>query len=149
MRWIRPGDFHITLRFFGEMPEPVAADLVQSLQNIKMQPFDICFEKAGWFGRRKASSIHLRVEHNGELDLLHYRHEMLARDLGFAAVSQNYTPHVTLGRLHNTPKYQLEDFIADHATLELAAFRVDSFALFSAKPSGGGGPYVVEERYEC
>ena len=56
-------------------------------------------------------------------------------------------PHITLARLKGTRPESVARFLGSQAPIRLPSFRVERFALFSAKPRVGGGPYVVEESY--
>ena len=49
-KWRPTEAFHITLRFFGEVAEPAAADLDEALSAIRMSPFEVALEGAGAFG---------------------------------------------------------------------------------------------------
>ena len=40
-RWIERPDFHITLRFAGDIPEDVASDFAEELEGVPVEPFDI------------------------------------------------------------------------------------------------------------
>ena len=53
-RW-RPAEaLHITLRFFGELSEPVAADLDEALGAIRMTRFEVGLQGAGAFGEARS-----------------------------------------------------------------------------------------------
>ncbi len=43
-RWIERPDFHITLRFAGDVAEDVADDIDEALAEISMHPFEIELE---------------------------------------------------------------------------------------------------------
>src|ERR1700684_4269221 len=51
-RWRPVEAMHITLRFFGEVSETVAADLDSALAAVSGEPFDVCLQGAGAFGER-------------------------------------------------------------------------------------------------
>ena len=53
-KWRPTEAFHITLRFFGEVAEPVAADLDEALSAIRMSPFEVALEGAGAFWRARS-----------------------------------------------------------------------------------------------
>ena len=55
-KWRPVEAFHITLRFIGDVAEPVAADLDEELARIVAPAFDLRLEGAGHFG--EGADIH-------------------------------------------------------------------------------------------
>ena len=73
--------------------------------------------------------------------------ERLFRRIGLPAETRKYTPHVTLARLRQTSPVAVADFMSLRGFLASRDFEVDRFALFSARDSVGGGPYLIEASY--
>ena len=57
-------------------------------------------------------------------------------------------PHVTLARCRGAPLAAVRQYVSDHGLFSAGPFEVRRFALFSARPSRGGGPYHVERAYD-
>ena len=72
-------------------------------------------------------------------------HERAAMEVGLPHEARKFTPHITLARLTRTRPSTVAPFLADFADFQLDPFEVTKVNLYSAKPSSGGGPYVVEE----
>ena len=49
-RWVDPGNFHLTLRFIGEISEDIAADVDEALVRVKAGRFSLQLAGAGVFG---------------------------------------------------------------------------------------------------
>jgi 2'-5' RNA ligase len=49
--------------------------------------------------------------------------------------------------LRDSSSRQVADYLSARVLFGLPAFRVSRFVLFSARASGGGGPYIVEAAY--
>jgi RNA 2',3'-cyclic 3'-phosphodiesterase len=52
-RWVDAGNYHITLRFIGEVNEAVAADIDEALSRIKAPHFDVTLAGIGTVGDRQ------------------------------------------------------------------------------------------------
>ena len=61
-RWIDPGNFHLTLRFIGEIDEGTAADVDEALLRLKARPFSVQLAGVGVFGGEKPRTLWVGVE---------------------------------------------------------------------------------------
>src|ERR1700690_4628716 len=61
-RWVDPGNFHLTLRFIGEVDEGTAADVDEALLRLKARPFSIQLAGVGGFGDQKLRTLWVGVE---------------------------------------------------------------------------------------
>ena len=146
-RWIEPEDFHITLRFLGDISEDVAADADAALARIPFTPFEVEIEGVGAFGGAKPHSLYAAVKHSPELMLLQSRQESAMRRVGLAPETRNYLPHVTLARFNRIEPEYVYRYIEAHNLFACPPFTASRAALFSSRPSKGGGPYVGERYY--
>ncbi|MDE0255518.1 MAG: RNA 2',3'-cyclic phosphodiesterase, partial [Rhodospirillaceae bacterium] len=70
-RWIESDNYHITLRFIGEVAEDQAEDIDSALAGVQAAPFALSLASVGHFGKlRKARSVWAGVEANEALDRL-------------------------------------------------------------------------------
>jgi RNA 2',3'-cyclic 3'-phosphodiesterase len=146
-RWIDPENYHVTLRFIGDVDGASARDFADALAEIDAPAFELTFEGLGSFGGRKPHAIWAGISRTPELEALQRAHERAAREAGLPPETRNFKPHVTLARLRGARSDIVASYLERQGALFLQPFRVDHFALFSARPSIGGGPYVVEESY--
>ena len=146
-KWVEPDDFHITLRFAGDIDNRVADEFAGFLDEIDATPFPISISGVGFFGGRTPRVIWAGVEGGEPLAALQRAHERAARQAGLEPDPQTYKPHVTLARLKGTRADAVARFLSSRGGLRSEPFTVDHFALFSARPGSGGGPYVVEHSY--
>jgi 2'-5' RNA ligase len=146
-RWIEPTDYHVTLRFVGDVGLRVARDIAETLGEIRRPPLAIGFDGLGWFGGDKPRAIVARIKANAALSELQADHERRLRRLGLPADARNFTPHVTLARLRSVGPAAVADYLTARGALALPPFEAPRFVLYSARDSVGGGPYVVEAAY--
>ncbi|TXM77486.1 RNA 2',3'-cyclic phosphodiesterase [Methylobacterium sp. WL69] len=148
-RWIEPADYHVTLRFLGDVDETVAESLHDGLAEARARPpLDIVLDGIGVFGGAKPRSILATVAGDPALAELHAEHERLARDAGAEPDTRRFTPHVTLARLNRqTSASDVAQYLTESGGFPPLRFTATRVALFSARASMGGGPYLVEAAY--
>ena len=145
--WRPERNFHITLRFFGDLSHSQARDLDDLLGEIRSPALEIWLEGIGWFGRREPSSVWARVRQTDELSALAAQCERAARRLGLPADRRNFTPHVTLAYLHGTTPEDVTTWAAPRHAYRSDAFWVNSFHLYSSHRGDGPSRYVAEGDY--
>jgi 2'-5' RNA ligase len=147
-RWIDPDNYHLTLRFVGDIERPSADDFAEALSAIRCPAFSLKLDGLGSFGGRRPRALWAGVAPSEPLMLLQRAHERSARSAGLEAETRNFTPHVTLARLHGTRPWDIADYLGAFGGFRTPAFPVDRFVLLSARESTGGGPYLLEESFD-
>lgn len=146
-RWAQPDDYHITLRFIGDIDGRTARELEDSLAETRADPVTITLTGLDAFGGAKPHSIFAQVQNNRALCELHSDHERAVRRVGLPPEKRKFTPHVTLARLRQASVLDVADFLSVRGGFPAISFTPDRFVLFSARDQVGGGPYVVEAAY--
>ena len=147
-RWIDRENFHITLRFIGDIDDGLAREIAYELDGVEARPFTLRLKGIGAFGGNKPHTLFAGVEANADLQRLQSIHERICQVLGLSAEARKFTPHVTLARLRDSDPGPVHRFVAAHSLFASRVFEVARFVLFSSRPSRGGGPYAVEESYQ-
>ncbi len=146
-RWIEPENYHITLRFAGDIDNRLATEFAHALADVETHAFEIRLSGTGTFGGNDPRSLWARVEPSPELEALMRANERAARKAGLQPETRKFRPHVSIARLRSTNPETLARYLQRHGGFRTEPFLVSRFALFSSKPQVGGGPYVVEETY--
>lgn len=147
-RWVERGDFHLTLRFYGDINNHQAAELADRLGSIDLPVFTLRLKGLGAFGGREPRTLWAGADTNPEMDTLVRACERAARRCGLPPdTAHPFRPHVTLARLRHTPAEDVARFLERRGGFRAEPFTVERFVLFSSRPGTGGGPYVVEEAY--
>jgi len=146
-RWIDPDNYHITLRFIGDIDDRLAHEIASMLDGMRRRSFEVRFGGLQAFGGRKPRAIVVAAEPIQPLLELQAEHERLMQRLGLEPEGRKFTPHVTLARLRDSRSHEVADYLSSRGPVFGSSFRVSRFVLFSAKSSVGGGPYVVEADY--
>lgn len=145
IRWIDPENYHITLRFIGDVEGHVADEIVHALDRIDRESFQLRLSGVDVFGSKKPHSIYAGVTPSAELLALQAEMERICQRLRLPADPRKFTPHVTLARLKNLPDMQIARYLSERGNFTSIPFTVSRFVLMSSKESTGGGPYVTEE----
>ncbi|MBD9374762.1 RNA 2',3'-cyclic phosphodiesterase [Rhizobium sp. ARZ01] len=144
-RWIDVENFHITLRFIGDVDGRTADEVVDKLDRIERPEFQLSLAGVGSFGSRKPHSIYAGVSPTPEMYELQGEIERICQRLGLPADPRKFTPHVTLARLRNARLEDVVYYLSGRGNFASSPFTVNRFVLMSSKESVGGGPYVTEE----
>jgi 2'-5' RNA ligase len=146
-RWIDRENYHLTLRFIGDVDGAVARDIASLLGGVRRPAFQLQLDGLSSFGGRKPRAVIAPVVQKPELLELQAEHERLMQRVGLAPESRKFLPHVTLARLRESSSRQVADYLAARGLFRSRSFPVSRFVLFSSRTSVGGGPYVVEATY--
>ena len=146
-RWVEPENYHITLRFAGDVDGATAERFAEALERIKFAPFELMLEGLGSFGRGRPRALWAGIAPNGVLASLASAHEQAALAAGLDLEARNFHAHVTLARMRSIKAADVAAYLAGNGAFVSARFAVTRFVLFSARESRGGGPYVVERAY--
>jgi RNA 2',3'-cyclic 3'-phosphodiesterase len=146
-RWVEPSDYHITLRFIGDIGNRTARDIDGLLADVSRRPLPLRVSGLGSFGGDKPHSIFATVEPTRELAELQSEVDRLVRACGIAQDKRRFQPHVTLARLKGASSFDVADYLTSRGWFPAQSFTANRFALFSSRDSVGGGPYVIETTY--
>ncbi len=148
-RWIDRENFHITLRFIGDVEKPVACELADALERVKASTFMLQLEDLNAFGGAKPHSLYAGVRRSNELMDMQAEQERICQHVvGLPAESRKYKPHVTVAKVRGASEADLATYLTARGAFQSIAFEVDRFVLMSSRDSVGGGPYIVEESYQ-
>ena len=147
-RWIDPENYHLTLRFIGDVDRATARDFTNALGQIDAPPFELRLSGLGSFGGNKPRAIFADLEPSPALEALQRAHERAAREAGLPPEGRNFKPHVTLARLRGARADAVAAYLERQGGVIAEPFTVNRFVLYSSRDSVGGGPYVIEAAYE-
>ena len=145
--WRPPVNFHITLRFFGDVEPNLAVDLDAALAEIRAPQMKLSLAGAGWFGRREPSALWAGVAYHEPLAALAGQCERVARRLGMGVEKRKFLPHVTLAYCHGTLPEEAAKFADRHKGFSTAEFWADRFHLYSSHMGNGPSRYIAEAEY--
>lgn len=146
-RWIDPENYHLTLRFIGDIDDAMSREIAFTLGGVRRLGFELRLDGLASFGGRRPRAVVATVAPTQQLFELQAEHERLMQRVGLEPEGRKYTPHVTLARLRDSAAHDVAGYLATRHPFRPAPFRVERFVLYSSRASVGGGPYVVEAAY--
>jgi len=146
-RWIDPENYHLTLRFIGDVDGVLAGEIADLLGRVRRSGFEMRLDGLSSFGGRKPRAVVASAAPSQPVLELQAEHERLMRRVGLEPEGHKFTPHVTLARLRDSSSRDVADYLATRAGFRSPPFPVSHFVLFSSRDSVGGGPYVIEAAY--
>ncbi len=149
--WVRPENMHLTLRFFGDIADDQAAQLVEMLAEAckETPPFPLHVRGIGVFpNARKPSVLWVGVEpFEGGLAQLYAAAENAARAIGLPP-DKAFHPHVTLARIRDARTARpLMDALDGEASFDAGAFEVCGMTLLSSELTPKGPIYRVVREF--
>jgi RNA 2',3'-cyclic 3'-phosphodiesterase len=142
-RWVDAGNYHITLRFIGEVNETMASDIDEALARINAPRFELALAGLGTFGNRQ---LWVGVERNDALVHLRDKIESALVRVGLEPEGRRYQPHVTLARLRGSDA-KLQTFIENNALYRALPFPVTHFSLIASYQTKAGSIYEDQADY--
>ncbi|HEV2506614.1 MAG TPA: RNA 2',3'-cyclic phosphodiesterase [Mesorhizobium sp.] len=146
-RWIDVENYHLTLRFIGDVTGHVADEVANALDRIERPSFSLTLCGVGAFGQKKPHAVWAGVIPSPDLNMLQADIDRVCKRLGVPTDPRKFTPHVTLARLRNSSPLEVAGYLSARGNFAAMPFRVGRFVLMSSRDSVGGGPYIVEEAW--
>lgn len=93
-------NFHLTLRFIGEIKENELNKLKEAIDNtaLNQEDFQLRFNELGQFPRGNKRIIWVGLKPEERLDLLYSHLESQLEKHGYPKEERKFVPHITLGR---------------------------------------------------
>jgi len=149
VRWARPEQLHLTLRFLGNVSRAQLADLTAGLDRAPagIAPFQLALEGAGCFPNMKNPRV-VWIGINGELDSLRRLQihiERVTSGFGDQTEKRPFQAHLTIGRVKAQGKQtQALGALLEHASVPcLGHWTVRQFHLMQSELSGQGARYTA------
>jgi 2'-5' RNA ligase len=147
-RWLPPENYHITLRFIGEVAAHQAEEIDLALAGLRARGFSISLTGVGTFEKAgRPVALWVGVERNPQLDLLQAKIETACQRVGLEPERRRFTPHITLARLDNPVESKLAVFVQANNLFRSEPVAVEHFTLFSSRLGKEASVYTAEVEY--
>lgn len=133
-KWRPRENLHMTLRFFGELTEPLAEDLDSAIEEAVrgLGPFELQLKGAGSFGGADPHALWIGAAQTYALKQLAAACEKAARRVKLKPEPHNFTPHVTIAYLSGAALDRVQAFETRLGLFEAPTFVVEGFGLYSS-----------------
>jgi len=152
VRWVRPENLHLTLRFLGEVPQERTLQIREALEQVARHhsPLEIVLEGVGAFpGLRRPRVLWVGVSAGQEALGRIARHlDRALEALGFRPEGRGFVGHVTLGRVAQPGAARLLEHAIGAFTSDPLGFgQVSEICLFRSRLHPIGPMYSVLQRF--
>jgi 2'-5' RNA ligase len=149
VRWVKPEGIHLTLKFLGNVPADSVKEISLAMDQASrgIAPFSINLGGLGCFpATSRPNVVWIGVEGDtAALVELHGNIEASLSLLGYPEERREYTPHLTLARVHrrvgSTDRRRLGSLIDTHRIEPLSGMRVCEVSLMRSQLSPSGARY--------
>ncbi len=144
MRWTNPATLHLTLRFFGHLPEEFLEKIAAVMLSIGRfsAPFELQLRGLGAFpspGRPRV--VWIGTRDNRPLLELHARLDSALQAVGIPREERPFTPHLTLGR--SREKLQGAGAVLErYRDFAGGTLQVDRLILFESRLHPSGAEHI-------
>jgi RNA 2',3'-cyclic 3'-phosphodiesterase len=151
VRWIDPVQMHLTLSFFGDVPDDIALALRKKLSAIEFGAFFLPIVGVGMFSAKGAPKIiWIGVgKAHPHLFQIHKRVQEAALAAGLEPELKAWHPHITIARCRDVSAQSLRKFLQSNAEFDAGMIRVEDFHLYSSKLTPAGPIHTRELRVHC
>lgn len=147
-RWLPPENYHVTLRFIGEVAAHQAEEIDLLLVGLKARGFALSLAGVGTFEKAgRPVALWVGVERNPQLDLLQSKIETACQRAGLEPERRRFAPHVTLARLDNPAEAKLVGWVQSHNLFRADPVPMAHFTLFSSLLGKEASVYTAEVEY--
>lgn len=140
-RWVADDDFHITIRFLGDVEDGRVPEILDALTRVRRLPFYIEGQGLSAFYNKNQTVLYGVIASTRKLTALCTDVTDMLTPLGFDFGTRPYLPHLTVARL-KTPSKKVENYIKRHGRHLHYRWQATSFSLMQSAP-----PDEYDRRY--
>lgn len=153
VKWVKTGNFHLTLKFIGETGAQAVGRIIETLDaNLKScRPHGITIENIGVFPSEISPNIIWAGVGAGKDDIcgLAQLVEEKLSAAGFAGEKRKFLPHMTLGRVRSKRNIkELLGLIKSINGISAGGMDVTGVSLMQSRFMSGGAVYSRIKRFE-
>lgn len=149
--WCKENQLHLTYKFLGD----TSIKNIQSLEKIfsnatsKISQYQIKLKTLKMFGSRyKPQVIWVGIEDNGETKKLHNYIQEELNIVGIKASSQNFVPHITIGRIRKlNDKDFFQSILKKYENFEAESINVENCILYESQLTNKGAIHIAVKAY--
>jgi 2''-5'' RNA ligase len=151
VRWVDSAQMHLTLGFFGDVPDDIDLALRERLTAIEFGAFFLSIVGVGKFSAKGAPTI-LWIgvgKAHPHLFQIHKRVQEAALAAGLEPELRPWHPHITLARCRDVSAQSLRNFLKANAEFDAGMIHVRAFQLYSSKLTPAGPIHTCELSVSC
>src|SRR6266536_4948576 len=151
VRWTDLAQMHLTLGFFGDVPDEIDLALREKLSAIEFSAFFLPIVGVGTFSAKGAPKIiWIGVgKAHPHLFQIHKRVQEAALAAGLEPELKPWHPHITIARCRDVSAQSLRKFLQSNAEFDAGLIHVEDFHLYSSNLTPAGPIHTCELTVSC
>ncbi len=151
VHWTDPAQMHLTLGFFGDVPDEIDLALLEKLSAIEFGAFFLSIIGVGIFSAKGAPKIIWIAigKAHPHLFQIHKRVQEAALAAGLEPELRPWHPHITIARCRDVSAQSLRKFLHSNSEFDAGMIRVEDFHLYSSKLTPAGPIHTRELTVSC
>ncbi len=150
LKWVRPENLHVTLKFLGETDSTKLGPLQNALSAVRSaEPVNLEFLGLGFFPNEKRPRVFWAgMQASANLKTLAADIDQAVHNLGFPLEERPFAPHLTLARISLPivpPK--LHQSISEKSGQSLGSLAMRQFHLIESKLKPAGAEYTTVQSF--
>jgi RNA 2',3'-cyclic 3'-phosphodiesterase len=149
VKWVRPANLHVTLKFIGHTDSEKLDAIITSLETVRSDAVvdivEMEFRGLGFFpSEKRARVLWAGVKASANLATLAGEVDRAATTLGFPAETRDFKPHLTLARFDSPGMPPLlAKIVEGNATHDFGVLRTGTFHLIQSRLKPTGAEYTT------
>lgn len=141
-RWTNPKQYHLTVRFIGEVDRDAGRDYEEALAGLSVppvtvQPYGLDVLPA----RRHPRVVMVGVKRSDDLVRLYESVSRRLEDAGLDPETRDYRPHLTLARIDDPDPEAVHEVMRAVEPVEVPAFEADTLILYRSHLGPNGATH--------
>ena len=150
IKWVRPEQMHLTLKFLGETEEGKIDTICAAAEKAvaDCEKFDINISTLGCFGK-PVKVVWAGMENENELlNKLQTGVEDEMEKAGWAKEKRGFNAHLTLGRVKGDPGKVIKDVIYKYGPIAIPAIKTEAICVYKSDLTPQAAIYTNLKRME-
>jgi RNA 2',3'-cyclic 3'-phosphodiesterase len=150
MRWVPTENFHITLKFIGQVGADEVAHISEELGKVRPEGLvKATFRGLGYTWRQHGGGVlWASLTVSDGLNKLAAQISRRLEHLGIPAEERDFLPHLTLGRFKNSSELNaVRATVSAYASTDFGSAQWAQFSLIESKLGSGGSQYTTVKAF--
>lgn len=150
VKWVKPQNLHVTLKFLGEVDEKNLPNMFDALEKslTSYKEFDFSMKGLGCFpNRRRPRVFWVGIEEGIEpLRILAREIDRTMTDFGFKPEKRGFSAHLTIGRVKDDRGIEVLTNRFDDVKFETDSCTIDEIIFYQSILKREGPTYIPQKR---
>ena len=152
VKWVRPDDMHLTLKFLGEIEDRKSVEVCKTVEEVakKHKSFELGVESVGYFGKNSATVLWVGTAAGSDsLQSLAGDLEGQLVQVGWPAEERPFTGHLTLCRIKNPRAGRILAQLAEqYKDFRAGTVQIDDVKVYQSILMPAGPVYTVLGKFK-